>query len=591
MTRSLGLIVCLFAASMHAGAAESMDARIDRIERDLRPPISLEGGEHWTLAERMTHYGVPGLSFAIIENGRVVATRAHGLADRQTRQPMRTDTLMQAASISKAVTAFAAMRMVERGQLRLDSPVNASLTSWKIPETYATRARPVTLAHLLSHTGGLGVHGFLGYDSGKALPSIVQILDGQPPANSPAVRVEQAPGLGFRYSGGGYTIAQTVMSDVAGRSFPELMRREVLKPVGMRDSTFEYPLSARRMKRAAAGVLADGRDVPGKRKVHPESAAAGLWTTPADLARFAIDVQKAVQGESRLLGRDTTERMLRDPGPDHYALGFGIVHENGVAYFGHDGWNEGFSSHLLANREGNGVAIMINANQPALMQELRRAVAFEFGWPGYRTEKRVPMTAAQPADLPGRYPYNAEQFIRVNAAGDDLSFEYGGEEALFLTPVGDGRFVATTTGLSIELGRDAADVAQLSFVYPDGRRESHTRYRDNERSLRERVYADDASVVDDYRKLAASGDVVASEAYLNTQGYRLIGQKRYPAAVQVLALVTQLFPASGNAWDSLGEASLLAGDRAAARRHYEKALALDPTLNSATTALERIGAD
>ena len=209
---------------------------------------------------------------------------------------------------------------------------------------------------------------------------------------------------------------------------------------------------------------------------------------------------------------------------------------------------------------------MINANQPALMQELRRAVAFEFGWPGYRTEKRVPMTAAQRADLHGRYPYNAEQFIRVNAAGDDLSFEYGGEEALFLTPVGDGRFVATTTGLSIELGRDAADVAQLSFVYPDGRRESHTRYRDNERSLRERVYADDASVVDDYRKLAASGDVVASEAYLNTQGYRLIGQKRYPAAVQVLALVTQLFPASGNAWDSLGEASLLAGDRAAARR-------------------------
>lgn len=588
MHRSLGLIAALCTTSAWADAS-TIDARLARIERDLRPPISLEGGERWTLADRMTHYGVPGVSIAIIDDGRIVATRAYGLADRQTGAAMRTDTPMQAASISKAVSAFGAMRMVERGQLRLDTPVNATLKSWRIPETDATRAKPITLAHLLSHTGGLGVHGFLGYETGQPLPSIVQILDGQAPANSPAVRVEQAPELGFRYSGGGYTIAQTLMSDVAGRAFPELMRREVLKPIGMRDSSFDYPLPARRMKHAAAGVMPDGEEVVGKRKVHPESAAAGLWTAPEDLARFAIEVQKAVRGESRLLGRDTAERMLHDPGPDHYALGFGIVHENGAAYFGHDGWNEGFSSHLLANREGDGVVIMINANQPALMQELRRAVAFEFGWPGYRTEKRVSMTEAQRADLPGRYPYNAEQYIVVKAAGEDLAFEYGGEEGLFLTPIGNGRFVAVGTGLTIELGRDADGARQLSFVYPDGRRESHARLADAAKALRERVYANDASVVDDYRKLEASGDIVGSEAYLNTQGYRLIGQKRYPAAKQVLALTAALYPTSANAWDSLGEACLLDGDTDAARTHYRKALSLDPNLSSAKAALEKLG--
>lgn len=587
MHRSLGLIAVLCAASACADESTT-NARLARIERDLRPPVSLEGGERWTLAERMAHYGVPGVSIAIIDDGRIVATRAYGLADRQTGAPMRTDTPMQAASISKAVSAFGAMRMVERGQLRLDAPVNATLKSWKIPETDATRTQPITLAHLLSHTGGLGVHGFLGYDTGLPLPSIVQILDGQPPANSPAVRVEQAPGLGFRYSGGGYTIVQTLMSDVAGRAFPELMRREVLKPIGMRDSSFDYPLPARRMKHAAAGVTPDGKDVVGKRKVHPESAAAGLWTTPEDLARFAIEVQKAARGDSRLLGRAAAERMLRDPGPDHYALGFGIVHENGAAYFGHDGWNEGFSSHLLANRDGDGVVIMINANQPQLMNELRRAVAFEFGWPGYRTEKRVPISEIVRKMLPARFPYNAEQFMLLKAAGDEVSFEYGGEEQLFLTPVGAGRFVAVGTGLTVELGRDAAGVGQLSFVYPDGRRESHPRFADDARSLRERLYADDASVVADYRKLADAGDIVGSEPYLNTQGYRLIGQKRYPAAKQVLALTAALYPNSANAWDSLGEACLLNGDPEAARMHYRKALSLDPNLASAKAALEKL---
>lgn len=588
MNRSLILIAALCTTSVWADAL-TMDARLVRIERDLRPPISLEGGERWTLAERMSHYGVPGVSIAIIDDGRIVATRAYGLADRQTGADMRVNTLMQAASISKAVSAFGAMRMVERGQLRLDAPVNEKLKSWQVPGTDPTRAMPITLSHLLSHTGGLGVHGFVGYEAGQPLPSIAQILDGQPPANNPAVRVEQAPGFGFRYSGGGYTIAQALMSDVAGRSFPELMRREVLKPIGMRDSTFEYPLPSRRMKHAAAGVTPDGKDVPGKHKVHPESAAAGLWTTPEDLARFAIEVQHAVRGESRLLGRNSAERMLRDPGADHYALGFGIVHENGAIYFGHDGWNDGFSSHLLANREGDGIAIMINANQPVLMQELRRAVAFEFGWPGYRVEKREPMSAVQRADFNGRYPYNAEQYIVVKPAGENLSFEYGGEENLLLTPIGNGRFVAIDTGLTIELSRDATGKQQLSFVYADNRRESHARLADAARSLRERVYANDSGVVDDYRKLAASGNIVGSEAYLNSQGYRLIGQKRYPAARQVLALTAALYPTSANAWDSLGEACMLDGDTDAARTHYRKALSLDSNLSSAKAALEKLG--
>lgn len=585
---SITAMLALF-ASAAAAAGDAQQDHLARVERGLRGPASFVGDPTWTLAERMAHYGVPGLSLAIIEDGRVVATRAYGIADRRSGKPMREDTLLQAASISKPVSAFGAMHLVDRGALALDAPVATQLKSWRIPENEFARAVPITLAQLLSHTGGFGVHGFLGYERGAPLPSLTHILDGQPPANSQAVRVEQQPGAAFRYSGGGYTIAQLTVSDAARQPFVEFMQRSILKPIGMRDSSFVYPLPARRLKRAAAGVLPNGQDVVGGSKVHPESAAAGLWTTARDLARFAIEVQRALHGESRLLKPGTAERMLRDPGPDHYALGFAITHQNGAPYFGHEGWNDGFSSALVANREGQGVAIMINANQPQLLQEVRRAVAFEYGWPGYRGQElqREATTAEQLRDLPGRYRYDREQFIVIRRDGDRLRFGYGGEQDYPLTHVGQGRFVREDTGLTLALRGDA-ERGELAFVHDDGRRDVQARLGAQEHALRERLYADDASVDADYRKLVESGEIFGSEAYLNNQGYRLVGMQRYPQAIQLFALVTRLYPQSANAWDSLGEATLLGGDRDGARRYYQHALALDPGLESAKTALAKL---
>lgn len=566
---------------------DSPQVRLRRIERNLRPPVSFKGDVRWGLEDRMRHYGVPGLSLAIIENGKIVATRAYGMADREKRTPMSPATLLQAASISKAITAFGAMRMVQAGQVQLDEPVNGRLRTWRVPENDFTRQTPVTLAHLLGHTGGLTVHGFGGYETGRSLPTTAQILDGQPPANNPPVRVDRLPGEGWRYSGGGYTVAQVLLSDVSGLSFSELMKTQVLAPLGMSRSTFAYPLPEAWLKGAAAGILPNGKEVPGKRKVHPESAAAGLWTTPTDLARFAIAMQQALRGESPLLSRGLAQTLVQDRG-DEYGLGFGLMRLQGECYFGHGGWNDGFSSHMTAHLNGVGLVVMLNANQPELIHEVRRAVAFEYGWPGYVEHTRQATPPEALSSLPGRYRYNPEQWIEITREGGQLLFAYGGEAPGLLTAIGKGGYVRERGEVVFRFAPDENRELRLQAVSPSGEVESFPRLAEGSRALRERLYGGDPSVVEDYRALAQRKALVASEDYLNRQGYRLLEQKRFVQAVQVMSLMTELYPDSPNAWDSLGEVCAAKGDDAAAIRHYERALVLAPDLSSAKLALETL---
>ena len=330
--------------------AENVDARVDEVTRNLRPPVSFVGDPTWTLKERMAHYGVPGVSIAVVDGSKVVWTRAFGLADRESGEKVRVDTLFQAGSVSKPVAALGALRMVAAGELDLDQPVNERLKSWRVPHNDFTKKMPVTLSQLLSHTAGLTVHGFPGYAVDAKVPTMVEILDGRPPANTAAIVVDQLPGSAWRYSGGGYTVAQLLMTEVARQPFAKLMKSRVLEPIGMRDSSFDNPLPRKLLPRAAAGILPDGTAVAGKRHTYPEMAAAGLWTTSKDLGLFGIEMQRALGGKSDLLSKALAEDMLSPRLDSGYGLGFGISEVNGESYFGHGGWDEGFCAHRSMHR-------------------------------------------------------------------------------------------------------------------------------------------------------------------------------------------------------------------------------------------------
>jgi len=279
---------------------------------------------------------------------------------------------------------------VEHGKLSLDEDVNVKLKTWKVPENEFTKEQKVTLRRLMSHTGGLTVHGFPGYDVDEKIPTLVQIFNGAQPANTAPIRVDVVPGTLERYSGGGVTIEQQLMMDVTGKAFPEFMRETVLDKIGMTDSSYEQPLPPARAAMTAIGTYSDRKPVHGKWHVYPEMAAAGLWTTPTDLAKFAIEIANSRHGKSnRVLSQKMTEEMLT-PVMEGAGLGFFMEKEN-PGQFGHNGADEGFQALLTMNSEtGKGVAIMADSdNGITVANYVLRRVAQEYAW-NYRFEGDIP---------------------------------------------------------------------------------------------------------------------------------------------------------------------------------------------------------
>ena len=320
------------------------DAQIKRVEGGLLPPVLIKGDPSWTIEERMKHWKVPGLSIAVVKDFKVEWARSYGVKDIDTKEPVTTETLFQAGSISKPVAAMVALKRVQDGKILLDENINNKLQTWKLPDNEFTAKKKVTLANLLSHTGGLTVHGFPGYAAGEKIPTLPQVLDGTEPANTAAVRVNMEPGSRFRYSGGGTTIAQLAIMDIEKKPYPQIAQETVLGPLKMTNSTYSQPLPDDWRKKAASGHRRDGALVAGKIHVYPEMAAAGLWTTPTDLAKFAIEVQLSHAGRSnKILKKEMIEKMVT-PFMEDVGLGFFIDKRGNAVYFGHDGADEGFPS-------------------------------------------------------------------------------------------------------------------------------------------------------------------------------------------------------------------------------------------------------
>ena len=364
--------------SQAQGEAAALAARIEAAQSPNR-----QGWDPYTLQELMERFGVPGVSIAVIRDSQVYWSKEYGYADVTTKSAVRPDTLFQAASISKPVTAFAVMRLVDAGKLSLDEDVNRYLKSWKVPENEFTRGRPVTLRALLSHTSGTGDgFGFPGYDPSAERPSLVQILNGDKPSNVGRVFWERPPFTAFKYSGGGTVLVQLLLTDVLAKPFHEILRELVLEPVGMKNSTYEQPLPPQRDANAARAHNGRGREMDTKWHVYPEQAPAGLWTTPTDLAKLAIELQKALRGDSKLLSRAAAQEMVTPVGTGPYAVGFAIERRNEGWYFGHSGSNWGFQCNLLAHRlKGYGFVVMTNSDSGGrLNAELETRIAAAYGW-------------------------------------------------------------------------------------------------------------------------------------------------------------------------------------------------------------------
>ena len=370
----------------------STNELIHKVETCLPPAVVVKGEPLacTPLLTRMQELHVPGVSIAVVHHGVIEWTRGYGVAT-PAGAPVTLETIFQAGSISKPVASMATLHLVQEGKLSLDADVNTKLTSWKIPASDAAPDAVVTLRELMTHTAGITVHGFPGYAAAGPIPTLVQVLTGEKPTNTAPIRIETPPGTKWNYSGGGITIMQQLMIDVSHEPFPKLLHDTVLAPIGMTHSTYDQPLPAAMQSHAAAPYDIHGVAVPEGAHTYPEMAAAGLWTTPSDLARYIIENQQSLQGKANhVLSQAMTKEMMT-PGKGSWGLGVQIGGSPSNPYFTHGGVNEGFEALFVGyENSGDGAAIMTNAEGGSrICSEIMSAIALAYNWPDFKPVERT----------------------------------------------------------------------------------------------------------------------------------------------------------------------------------------------------------
>ena len=457
-----------FAADIDSSAVEQ---RIQRIQNGLAPFIvTNESYPKKSITGRMAELGIPGVSIAVIHKGKIDWARGFGVMERGGL-PVTPDTLFQAASISKPVTAMAVLRMAESKKIDLDTDVNKYLKSWKVPSNSFTGQADVTIRRLLSHTAGMTIHGFKGYEPGAAIPSLVQVLKGEKPANTQPVTVDTVPGTIWRYSGGGYEVLQLAMQDITGKSFPEFMQEMVLAPFGMTHSTFEQPLPEYRQGEAAAAYRNHGQPVRGRALTHAELAAAGLWTTPSDLAGFIINIQETLSGKSQKLISRETAQMMTTPVLGNYGLGLQTGGSESKPYFGHGGSNVGFKCKMIAYKNGDGAVVMTNCDTGiVLIREIIRAVAVEYGWPDFQPRLIKEMTVSPDIlkQYAGTYKLAPNFDLNIICSNNQLMLNLPGQGYIPIFAESGTKFYSALMETEIEFIKDdKGSVTHLIYMQED----------------------------------------------------------------------------------------------------------------------------
>ena len=480
------IILILLAVSSAPAFAQNKNvaSRIKQVENNLIPFVPVKNFKGWNIVERMKYYNMPGVSIAVIKDYKIDWAKGYGLADTITKIPVTTETMFSAGSVSKFLMAVTALKMVENGQMELEKPVNNYLTSWKITENDFTKKTPVTLRMLLSHSAGTSQSSYFGFTPGQTIPTITEILSGAKIAATRPVIVNSEPNKEFRYSGGGSMIAQLALMDVSKESFATLAQQILFDKLGMLNSTFEQPLPAKFINQSS-GAYSTASWFKGMPYIYPQQAAAGLYSTPTDLAYFFIDVQKSFTGKGKILSQAMTKKMLSpqqnvSDGAYKEQIGIGPFlnqrtdnkDPNGV-YFDFTGINAGFLAYGIASVEaGNGVVIMLNSGDDVngLGKEIRRAVAKTYHWTNFLPEQIVPVSLsnAELDQFAGRYRMAANEVLYLRREGNYLVENINEGTDIYCFPVTKDTIVFTDYNIKGGFKKNGnGDVISLQNIYQE----------------------------------------------------------------------------------------------------------------------------
>jgi len=589
MKLTITILVALVATQVFAQNAQ-VDRQIKQVENNLIPFVPVKGFKGWNIIDRMKYYQVPGVSIAVINNYKIAWAKGYGLADTINKNPVTTETMFSAGSISKLVSAVTALSMVQANKLQLDKPINDYLTSWKIAGNNFTKKTPITLRMLLSHTAGTSQTSYFGFTPDKnPLPTIVQILSGAAISDSRPVVVNSEPQKEFKYSGGGSMVAQLAMMDVSKQTFADLTQQAIFNKLGMSNSTFEQPLP-QKFQSKASGAYSAASWFKGMPYVYPQQAAAGLYTTPTDLAKFFIDIQKSYLGKGAILNQELTKQMFTpqanvSDGSYKEQIGVGPFliqrtdnKDNKGVYFEFTGVNAGFLAYGIASIQGgNGVVIMLNSGDDVngLGKEIRRAVAKAYHWYKFLPAEVQPIILdnATIDSYIGRYKKAADEVVVIKKEKDYLIETVNDGNNIYCFPIVRDTLIFTDYNVKGFFAR-SEDGKIISL---------RTEYQTLEQAWAR--MNDDEFTPSEYLKAKKYNEAKLGFRQMNMNEYQitylaydLLNKK--PTDVEAVKIVLELaqeqHPNASVVYSRWGDYYQKVNDKASAIKNYEKALELDP---------------
>lgn len=586
--RQITLILLTLLVGQVFAQNKSLPKRISEVENNLIPFVPVKGFKGWNIIDRMNYYKVPGVSIAVIKNYKIDWAKGYGLADTLQKTPVTTEIMFSAGSISKFLMAVTALKMVDEGQIELEKPINYYLTSWKIAENDFTQKTPITLRMLLSHSAGTSQSSYFGFTPTQTLPTIVEILSGAKISESRPVVVNSEPNAAFRYSGGGSMVAQMALMDVSKKSFSDLTQELLFDKLGMRNSTFEQPVPLKFTKQSA-WAYSSASWFKGMPYVYPQQAAAGLYTTPTDLAKFFIDIQKSYIGKGKIVSQALTKQMLLpqqnvSDGSYKEQIGIGpfLIQRtdnkdlNGV-YFEFTGVNAGFLAYGIASvTNGNGVIIMLNSGDDVngLGKEIRRAVAKVYNWTNFLPTELQPvsLTDTELDQFAGRYRMATDEVLYLRKEKNYLVENINEGNDIYCFPISKDSIVFTDYNIKgFFVRNDKGEIMGLQNIYQE---KPMLKMKDDEFSpseyLKMKKY--------DHAKKAFRA-MKMNEYQITYVAYDLMNKKplNSEAVKTILEVAIEQHPNSSIVHSRWGDYYLKLNDKPNAIKSYEKALELDPT--------------
>lgn len=581
--------------------ADTTEDEISRVENNLLPAVIIAGEPAFRLQDRMAHYRVPGISVTVIRDFEILWSRQYGLADADLALPVSPTTQFNVGSLSKGMASLAVLSLVNDGLVELDGDINSQLKSWKVPENEFTQQARVTPRLLMNHSGGAIFSPPVFYAPDN-LPTLLQTLNGESPANTRPVTIDLVPGSQFQYSNAGFAILQQLAEDAAGEPFEVLSRERIFDPLQMTHSGYEQAPPEGVQINRAAGHQGNGMTEEIKRHAYPILAAGGLWTTTEDYARFVIELQKTYQGRShKVISQELARQMLSPQAARQYGLGVFMRENKGeIHYFGHMGDNRGFFAGYLAHiTDGYGVVIFTNSQVGAqLIREVSRSVAAVYGWEDYLPEARVvvPISNETLEAYAGTYQIGSDAAFTVEPVDGQLLLDQFGGVRLY--HVGEGEFVSKFRMGSLKFGEligGSSPGAVFNFADELGRfmQAPITAKRIGAQTLLpyQLLEADRyAEALAAYRDLKRENpdDPSVSENRLNRMGYTYLGREELDRALSVFKINAALYPDSWNCYDSMGDAYMKLGENELAIASFKRSLELNPNNQHGKLMLQKL---